>query len=314
MGIGGLHSTESRTAWVIDADHELCDVDVVSYYPSLILLCGLFPLNMGQHFQKVYAEFYHRRVHAKKVGHKSTAQTLKIVLNGTFGKLGSKYSVLYSPNLLIQVTVTGQLAILMLIERLEAAGIKVVSANTDGIVSVVPKHLHDTRKAIVAQWEKETGLETEETRYRGLYSRDVNSYAALKEKGGCKTKGVLAEFSLQKNPDNQIVNDAVIEFLDKGTPIAETIFKCTDVRRFLRVRRCNGGAHYNGEYLGRVVRWYRRAGETRHIASVKNNNKVAGSEAAAPLMTLPDQLPADIDYGFYLQEASDLLREIGALR
>lgn len=64
--------------------------------------------------------------------------TFKIVLNGTFGKLGSKYSFLYSPNLMIQVTITGQLALLMLIEALEAAGISVVSANTDGIVSRCP--------------------------------------------------------------------------------------------------------------------------------------------------------------------------------
>ena len=56
------------------------------------------------------------------------------MLNGTFGKTGSPYSVLFAPEMMIQTTITGQLALLMLIEHLETASISVISANTDGIV------------------------------------------------------------------------------------------------------------------------------------------------------------------------------------
>lgn len=311
MGIGGLHSCEKSTAHIASDTVMLRDRDVVSYYPSLILQCGLFPLNMGKHFQTVYKDFFDRRIAAKKSGDKSTAQTLKIVLNGTFGKLGSKYSVIYSPNLLIQVTVTGQLALLMLIERMEASGIPVVSANTDGIVMACPKAQESTMLAIVAQWEKQTGLETEETRYRALYSRDVNNYLALKDDGSYKTKGVLATAGLMKNPDNQIVSDAVCAFLNSGTPIAETIFSCTDIRKFLRVKRVTGGGVWGDKYLGRVVRWYRGVNSNTPITYKKNGNKVGGSDCAVPLMDLPDGMPSDIDYGFYLSEASDLLKEVG---
>lgn len=359
MGIGGLHSMEKRSAHIATDKVLLKDVDVVSFYPALILQCGLFPRNMGVHFQTVYEDFFKRRVAAKKAGHKSTSQTLKIVLNGTFGKLGSKWSVLYSPDLLIQVTVTGQLALLMMIERLEAAGIPVVSANTDGVVSACPIHLEETRKAIVAQWERETGLETEETSYAALYSRDVNNYCALKLKGGkrdgVKVKGILVPPGVQKNPSDQIVSEAVTNFLDKGVPIAETILRCRDVRKFLRVKRVTGGAQipvermtvdnwtycigtkrweldHNGrtykadrksrpapivvtsdaDKLGRVVRWYRSTLSSTHIEYVKNGNKVGGSDGAAPVMTLPDTIPADMDYSHYLTEANDLLKELGA--
>lgn len=242
MGVGGLHSSEKFAGHVALPGMLIRDTDVVSYYPSLILLCGLFPKNMGEHFQRVYREFFVRRVSAKKAGHKSTAQTLKIVLNGTFGKLGSKWSVLYSPNLLIQVTVTGQLALLMLIERMEAAGIRVISANTDGVVQLLPEHLEPVRQAIVRQWERDTGLETEDTQYRGLFSRDVNNYVALKAGGGVKTKGVFAEAGVQKNPDHPILSRAVCDLLDKGTPIAQTIVSCRDIRQFLTVQRVTGGA------------------------------------------------------------------------
>lgn len=354
MGIGGLHSSEKSQA-VIGSDQTLVrDVDVVSYYPAMILQCGLFPENMGEHFQRVFQDFFTRRVSAKKAGHKSTAQTLKIFLNGTFGKLGSPYSVLYAPNLMIQVTVTGQLALLMLIERFEMAGIPVVSANTDGVVQACPAHLDGVRQQIIKQWEHETGFETEETVYRALFSRDVNNYVALKAGGGVKTKGVLADPGVMKNPANVIVSHAVCDYLDKGVPLAQTIIGCTDIRKFLTVKRVTGGAQMpvrqeliddwvnverglwvraadsktkerrvsrpapvlvttQATYLGKVVRWYRSTRSRHSIEYVKNGNRVASSENAMPLMELPDSMPTDIDYDFYINEARDLLREIGAV-
>lgn len=312
MGLGGLHSNESGIGHVSNEKMILRDRDVVSYYPSLILKCGLSPENMKPHFQTVYKDFFDRRIAAKKSGDKSTAQTLKIVLNGTFGKLGSMYSILYSPNLLIQVTISGQLAILMLIERMELAGIPVVSANTDGIVMACPTHLEREMNDIVYQWERDTGLETEETQYRALFSRDVNNYLALKVGGGYKVKGTLVPSNPQKNPDNDIVGEAVCKFLDAGMPMAQTIFACTDIRKFLRAKRVTGGAQWNGQYLGKVVRWYRGVGQTGYIEYVTNGNKVGGSDGAVPLMDLPETFPGDVDYAFYLAEASDLLREIGA--
>lgn len=242
MGVGGLHSVEHRAAHVVLPGLIIRDTDVVSYYPSLILLCGLFPRNMGQHFQRVYRRVFEQRIAAKKSGDKSKALTLKIVLNGTFGKLGSRYSVLYSPDLMLQVTVTGQLALLMLIERLEGAGIRVVSANTDGVVQVCTPEQDATRRAIIARWEQETGLETEDVGYRALYSRDVNNYVALKEGSGVKTKGVFTPPGVMKNPDNTILSTAVCDFLDRGVPVAETILNCRDLRPFLTVQRVTGGA------------------------------------------------------------------------
>lgn len=242
MGIGGLHSSEKSQSIIASSDLLLRDRDVVSYYPSLILQCGLFPPNMGDDFQKVYRTFFDRRIAAKKAGHKSTAQTLKIVLNGSYGKLGSRWSVLYAPNLMIQVTLTGQLALLMLIERMEARGIPVVSANTDGIVMACPARLEPAMLEIVKQWEVETCLETEETQYTALCSRDVNSYVAVKPNGEVKTKGAFAPSDAQHNPSDEIVKQAAIAFIAHGTPVAETIIRCRDIRQFLTVQRVTGGA------------------------------------------------------------------------
>lgn len=166
----------------------------------------------------------------------------KVAINGSFGKLGSKWSTLYSPDLMIQVTITGQLALLMLIEAIEAADIQVVSGNTDGIVIKCPKSMIDRLNEIIRWWEKTTGFETEETQYLAVYSRDVNNYVALKPDGKVKLKGAYAEPGLQKNPANQICVEAVVAYLKSGTPVEETILNCDDVTKFVTVRSVTGGA------------------------------------------------------------------------
>lgn len=181
MGIGGLHSTEKSAAHKSDDEYVLIDRDVTSYYPNIILQTGLAPRHLGEPFLKVYRSIVESRIADKRAGRVNEAETKKIVVNGGFGKLGSPYSILYSPNLMIQVTVTGQLSLLMLIERVEKYGFQVVSANTDGFVTKARRDRLDVFESLVWDWEFETGFETEETRYAALYSKDVNNYIAFYE-------------------------------------------------------------------------------------------------------------------------------------
>lgn len=309
--IGGLHSTEKRSAHVEDDEYEIADRDVTSYYPYIILNLGLFPHHLGTNFLKVYKELVDRRIRAKRAGRKAEADSLKITVNGSFGKLASKYSALYSPDLLIQVTVTGQLALLMLIERLELRGFTVVSANTDGIVIKYRKDRRAEFEAIVAQWEAETRFETEETRYRAIYSRDVNNYIAVKHDGKVKLKGAYADAGLSKNPVNQICVDAVIKLLTDGVPIVTTVSECRDIRRFVNVRTVDGGAVKDGEYLGKSIRWYYAQGEKGEIIAAKTGNRVPKSIGARPMLEMPKEFPSDVDFEWYVREAERILKDIG---
>lgn len=246
MGIGGLHSQEKSAAHVSDEDHVVIDTDVTSYYPYLIMNAGLVPENLGPIFMLVYSQIVAERVAAKARKDTKTAEVLKIVVNGTFGKLGSKWSIMYAPNLMLQVTLTGQLNILMLAERLELAGIQVTSVNTDGIVVKCKRSMEDTFHGIVKQWEKETGLGTEETRYRATYSKDINNYIAVYEqpdKGKLfKTKGLYAETAPKKNAVNEICVDAVKAFIGEGVSPEVTVNGCRDIRKFTTMRAVRGGA------------------------------------------------------------------------
>jgi len=293
-------------------EHLILDEDVVSYYPNIILQQGLYPETMGKAFLKVYGDIVKERIAAKAAGDKVKADSLKITVNGSFGKFGSKYSVLYSPDLLIQTTVTGQLALLMLIEMLHNSQIYVVSANTDGIVINCHKDRYKDITNIISMWELTTGFETEETQYRALYSANVNNYLALKSPAGYKLKGFLAPSGLQKNPTNEICVEAVVKFLDKGTPIEETVRGSKDIRKFVSVRKVAGGARKDGVYLGKTVRFYMGRLAFGHIEYVVNSYKVPRTEGAEPCMTLPDEFPCDVDLTWYIDEAKKILKEIGA--
>ncbi len=236
----------------------------------------------------------------------------KITLNGTFGKTSNRYSTLYEPEFMVRTTITGQLTILMLIEALELYGIPVVSANTDGIVIKCPRSKREDMNFIISRWETHTGLKTEENEYAALYSRDVNNYIAVKPDGKAKAKGVYARVSLSKNPQVPICAEAVVEHLTKGVNIDKYVRSCKDVSKFLMLRTVNGGAVKGNEELGRIVRWYYAKGETGTINYKTNGNTVPRSEGAKPLMDLPDELPNDIDYAWYLAECDEILMSIGA--
>ncbi len=326
MGIGGLHSSETCVAHLASDRTWLIDRDVTSYYPAIILNQGLYPQHLGEAFLQVYRSLVDRRIAAKKAGDKSTAESLKIAVNGSFGKLGNKWSVLYAPDLMIQVTLTGQLSLLMLIEMIEASSvITVLSANTDGVLIKCQKSLYPVLTDIIAKWEAITGFTTEETRYDAVYSKDVNNYLAIKTDGGVKGKGLYANpwekegpnvYKLQKNPSTTIVIEAVVARLRDGIPLEKTIGDCRDIRKFLSVRAVTGGATIGKEYLGRAVRWYysrERGSVLQYKKATKHgtHNKVPKTDGSKPLMELPDEFPADVNYDWYVAEAKSVLGNIG---
>jgi len=215
----------------------------------------------------------------------------------------------------------------------------VISANTDGIVIKCPKDRQDELQAVVSWWEGVTGFETEETRYKALFSASVNSYIAVYENGSpgkyVKTKGEYASAGLQKNPSNEICIEAVVNFLIHGTPIEATIMACNDPRKFVSVRRVQGGGvqggkivhrtetndkgkevevfdHYEGEnYLGKAVRWIYSTISEGPILYKTNGNKVAKSDGAYPMMELTETVPWHLDRQWYIREANSMLVDMG---
>jgi len=235
----------------------------------LIIDLKLYPEQLTKTFLKVYASIKAQRLQAKKDSKdmslskeqreeaKVTDAVLKITLNGSYGKFGNKYSFLYSPDLLLTVTFTGQLYLLMLIEELEYHGFKVVSSNTDGVEVLRDKGILSRKKLerIVSEWESKTNMVMEYGTYNALFARDVNNYIAVYPNGEAKAKGVYIDPEerkpiLEKNNEYPIVFEAIRDYLSKNIPMEETLYNCKDVARFTSSRNVKGGAvFYEGKKL-----------------------------------------------------------------
>ena len=340
MGIGGLHSTEKTRVVKSDKDWQLVDFDVGSQYPSIIIKLGLYPVAVGPHFQVVYSGIKDERMAAKRAGQKQRSEGLKVGLNGPYGKLGSRYSILFAPHLMIATTLTGQLTLLMFIERCELAGIRVVSANTDGVVLQVPRSMYEgmvgdrpgggVLKDLVEWWEQATTFVFEGAEYASVYSRDVNYYLAVKPNGKVKRKGSIANHwhpdspdysvreQLKKNPNMTVCGDAIVAYILHGTPVEDFIHGYNDVRGFVRVIKAKGGGDWNGQYLGKTVRYYWGIDgapimKGKPNPTTGNRLKVSESDGCVPLMTLPDDyaVPEDLDYQHYIQKTYEIMEDIG---
>lgn len=265
MGIGGLHSQHDLKLFLEATDRRwISDFDVASYYPNIMMKAGLIPNlggNKGELFLSAYQDIYEDRIAAKRAGEKAKAETLKIVLNGTFGKLGSIFCSFYAPELMLAVTITGQLNLLCLIHELnKIKGVKIESANTDGIMVSYDKTVRHKVLGKVQVNAKRTRFDYEETPYRNVAMKDVNNYLAVpdtrqavmiengkivkyKHKLGVKRKGLYAEAGVHenKNPTMQVCSDAVAAYLSEGYEIEDWVNAETDIRKFLEIRNVSGG-------------------------------------------------------------------------
>lgn len=389
FGLGGLHSQHDINYYAEATEKMLIsDVDAASYYPNIMMRAGLIPTlggNKGEIFLAEYEAIYRQRIAAKRSGDKRMANTLKIVLNGTFGKLGSIFCSFYAPELMLATTITGQLNLLCLIYELEKIkGVVVRSANTDGIMISYPKTKRSAVIKVIQANAKQTGFEYEETPYSKVGIRDVNNYVAvtaerefvivppkgkvevLKPKPSeAKRKGAYAKAGVMENvsPTFQVCANACAEYLMHGTPVEDTIDDCKDMLDFLSIRGVAGGGVQHiyevevddwvltkdvgsaknewmrqkwldnpdnerkptkrksrpapaiegrgGVPFGRVARWYMTTEEMPAITYVGSGNAVAGTKGGKLCLTLPKQLPGDLDVEWYINEAHDMLSKLG---
>lgn len=310
LGLGGIHDQRKKSVYETSDTHVIIDVDVASYYPSMLIEFGFAPKHIGKQFYNVYRKIYTERLQAKRNGEKLKDKSLKLILNSAFGKAGSMYSKLYAPDVMLQITITGQLMLLMLIEQLERNGIEVFYANTDGVTTYCPRSKREFMDALVFDWELETGMLMESVEFKRTAIRDVNSFVNITHDGKVKAKGIYAETSLSKGLQTPVVFEAVRKYLLDGTRLEDTIRRCKVVNDFLSARTVAGGGIWKGEYLGKMVRWF-NATDGNVITYKKNGNKVPKTDKAYPMMDMSAELPSNLDYDWYINEAVEMLQDLG---
>jgi len=338
LGLGGIHSADNGISIVVDDTYYLKDVDANSFYPFTILNYKVHPEHIPDiHYLPMLKSILMTRIEAKMKAKdktidnwsviKATADILKIVVNIIYGKLGDLFHWLLDHKAMYKVTINCQLALLMLIEDLTEADFTIISANTDGIVSKVPKTRDDEYTAICEAWAKKLNYGVEYTTYKKYFATNVNNYIAIKVDGSIKTKGMFVKDKskqhdfLTKGYSMPIIAIAVYDYFVHNKPISETIKNHKNIYDFCLSQRVGSDYTPYLKYLdveqNKIV--YKKLQRTiRYIVTTKGKTIVKinsdGKEisllARKRLMLFNDFYYADnynLDYTFYIREAYKLI-------
>lgn len=254
MGVGGLHSQDEGGLFEETEDVKIIDADVGSYYPTMIINNNIHPKHLGDSFIKQYKEIRDYRIDAKhkskdqslseeeRTKYKAIQEAFKIILNSSYGKMKYENHWLYDPLSALQITINCQLYLLMLIEYLGEQDFNVISANTDGIITLVPKDREEEYYKICKQWEEATQFTLEFVYYKKYARRDVNNYLSITVDGIIKAKGDFIypdlskinedPFLLRRGFDRPIIPLALNKYFIEGIPIEDTIRNHKDIYDF----------------------------------------------------------------------------------
>lgn len=249
LGVGGLHSKDSPGVYKTDKEYTLMLADVSSYYPSLQLANNIYPRHMGVAYLNILRQLMNERLAAKELSKTDptaelAAYALKIVINSIFGRLGDRFSPLLDAKAMTTVTLSGQLYLLDLIEKISLAleKTKIISANTDGVWVLVHKSEIEEFKKVGDGWANRIGLELDYEEYLELYQRDVNNYLAIDIECKPKPKGAFVPGEekdgrwirpLDKGYNMPIVPIAIYNYLVNGIDPKDTVMNHKDIHDFV---------------------------------------------------------------------------------
>ena len=339
-GWGGIHGAIENYKVESTDTFKIVDIDVGSYYPSMIIQLGYSPSSIPS--AKGYEDIYNQRITAKHSGDGDTADALKLVLNSTYGALKNQYNPLYQPKIANHICISGQLLLTMLICWLEKIPtLKLIQANTDGLmIGYNPKYEKQVNE-VVEEWEKRTRLNMEYTEIKKIAAqKDVNNYILVQGetyllKDGVKTvtkedtsKVVVkgSYVSLYKGGDFRnnslvIVHKALVEYFLNGTPVEETVNNATNVLDFQMIAktgRTYTGTVYevNGEYVPvqKVNRVYAsldpNKGTLYKVKDTGRKDKVANIPEHCLIDNTGSEVTlSDIDKNYYIEVAKKRIKD-----
>lgn len=219
FGLGGVHGCTTAGVYESGKGMIIMSSDVVSYYPNLAIRNKWAPAHLPKaEFCEIYEWFFEQRKIIPKKDPKN--YVYKIILNSTFGLSIDENSFLYDPQFGMQITINGQLSLMMLYEMLSEGipGSVPLMQNTDGLEMMIPEEYQEKYMEICKEWEQMTQLSLEHDKYQKMVIGDVNNYIAMNMAGKSKCKGRFEyeNLALHKNKSHLIIPKALYGYFMEG--------------------------------------------------------------------------------------------------
>tara|TARA_R110000782_G_scaffold93772_1_gene177296 strand:+ start:908 stop:2872 length:1965 start_codon:yes stop_codon:yes gene_type:complete len=331
---GGLHTENKPKIFEADDEYEIIDWDVSSYYPAIIINNGKYPAHLGKEFLRGYKQMFEKRLQLKPLAKgdkkiKGIVGALKLAVNSVYGKSSDMQNWIYDRQLTMFTTITGELSLMMLIERYETSGIHVISANTDGVTIKIEKELIPLMHEINKWWCEVTAYELERTDYSKIIFSTVNDYLAIMTNGEIKKKGdFLTDFELHKNKSARVVPIALELYFVHGVPVDVTIRNHKNLYDFCLRQKASRSFHYEGTnrstgektVYNKLIRYYvSNSGDK--IFKIKNPEcqtraaAVSQVEAGEWVCKVCNYLPKNsktenVNYDYYIEKANRIVLKV----
>ncbi len=342
IGSGGAHSAEKKYF-----TEKALYFDVSGYYNLTMLNFDLMPRSLDEYGKNLYKDIYLKQLEYKKTDPSKRAP-LKIILLSVFGAETAPYNKLYDPQKGTLVTITGQLFICDLLEKLKDLVI-IIQTNTDGII-VEPKNWEQEDKIIhiVEEWEQRTGYTIKKDHIYNLWQRDVNNYMYKDNKGKIHCRGEALKqyeagdrvfFEGKPNLDFKepiIISHCIVDYLMNDIKPEDTVEKYKNNLRYFQYICKKKSYDYTKwevkdndnnvvlkdlQGINRVFAWKDENFKGMVYKFKENNGKIS----KAKISNLPDsvfiyddeilsnetveKLSKEIDYQYYINRAYERLGE-----
>jgi hypothetical protein len=280
FGLGGLHGANESGIYKADENFLILSSDVKSYYPNLAIKNKWKPAHLPKEFVELFEWLYSERTKISKKDIRN--YVYKIVLNSTFGLSKDINSFLYDVLFFLQITVNGQLSLLMLFEDIidNIPGATPILQNTDGLETKIPVEYLEKYYEICKNWEELTKLELEHELYQKIIVRDVNNYIAITEyketteeiyneiktenpewlfkkenetfyfaSTKCKGRFDFKDLALHKDKSNLVSAKALYYYYVHGKDPKEYIYSQNTIHDFLIGKRNKGNWYFESQCM-----------------------------------------------------------------
>ena len=323
---GGLHSYHEPIIYKTPEGYFMEDIDVDSYYPSLGCEHGYVPKQFKPYkLADILRTQKKERVADKKAGRIRKANFKKLKLNGGFfGKTSEPNSDMNDWQCTLQITLNGQLGLLMKSEMATLIeGVQVLMCNTDGITVIVPNSKEQEWYASCRKWEQIMKCTWEHVRYSKIVCRNINNYIAFyaDPAKAPKLKGFFdIAPSIDKSRNFLVIPKAVREYFINGTPVEDFIRKhdnffdfCAGVKQSRKF-----SVHFKGEQVQQLNRYYASNSGSYLVKNEKAKDKYSSIQALAghkvklyndDIRGMKVSKELDINYQYYINKAKEVIAE-----
>ena len=255
FGLGGLHAARNKV-WYDWAYY----FDVSGYYNLVMINYDLLPRSIEKEYEHLYPQMYKQQLEFKKTAPEKRG-AYKVILLAVFGAMFNEHCKFYDPYKAALVTMTGQLFVADLLEKLEGK-VELIQTNTDGIIAKpLPGIPEQEVIDIVNEWQERTGFVLKLEKIYNIRQRDVNCYCYSDTKDindikDIHVRGDLKHFWARTanytmkiyNPkEPQIISVALVNYLMLNKKPEETIRENIDCLRLYQFI-CNKGTYDWLEY------------------------------------------------------------------